>query len=144
TARECQGGLVDLVQHKARAPRGGAAEPLADLARQRSDVGAPVAADLGLVPHAAERDSVELAAERPRDRAPERRLSDAWRAHEAEDGILARRADLLHREVLEDALLDLLEPLVVLVEDPPRALDVDVVRRLLLPGHRPEPVEVRP
>src|SRR3989454_3438959 len=94
--------------------------------------------------HAAERDSVELAAERPRDRPPERRLPDARRAHEAEDGILARRADLLHREVLEDTLLDLLEPLVVLVEDPPRALDVDVVGRLLLPGHRHEPVDVRP
>src|SRR2546426_5894821 len=41
--------------------------------------------------HAAERDSVELAAQRPRDRPPERRLPDARRAHEAEDGILARR-----------------------------------------------------
>src|SRR5438034_4990622 len=34
---------------------------------------------------------------------------------------------------LHDAL-----PILVLVEDPPRALDVDVVGRLLLPGHRHE------
>ena len=40
---------------------------LDDLAGQRADVGAAVAADRGLVVHAAERDAEELAAERARD-----------------------------------------------------------------------------
>jgi hypothetical protein len=40
---------------------------LEDLARHRADVGAPVAADLGFVPHAAQRHAHELAVGRPRD-----------------------------------------------------------------------------
>ena len=86
-------------------------------AGQRADVGAPVAADLRLVVDAAEAHAHELAAHGPRDALAERRLADAWRSDEGED----RAADLLrqraHREVLEDALLDLLEAVVVLVED---------------------------
>ena len=84
---------------------------------QRADVGAAVAADLGLVAHAAERDADELAAERARDRAAERGLADAGRADEAEDRALHVVLELAHREVLEDALLHLLEAVVILVED---------------------------
>ena len=58
---------------------------LDDAAGQRADVGAPVAADLGLVADAAERDADELAPERARDRLAERGLADAGRADEAED-----------------------------------------------------------
>ena len=47
----------------------------------------------------------------------ERRLADAGRADEAEDRALQLLDERLHREVLEDALLDLLEAVVVLVED---------------------------
>src|SRR5205814_9145521 len=109
-----------------------------DLARQRSDVGAPVAADLGLVAHAAERDPMELAPERPRDRSPERRLADARRAHETEDRILARRADLLDGQVLEDPVLDFLEPFVIRVEDHLGVLVIAVFVVYLLPVARVE------
>ena len=64
---------------------------LDDVARQRADVGAPVAADLGLVVHAAEADARELAAGRARDALAERGLADAGRADEAQDRALARR-----------------------------------------------------
>ena len=103
-----------------------------------------MAADLGLVPHAAERDAMELPAERAGNRPAERRLAHAWRTHEAEDRILAGGADLLHREVLQDPLLDLLEPFVILVENRARRTDVDIIGRRLLPRHRHEPVDVRP
>ena len=59
-------------------------------ARQRADVGAAMAADLGLVAHAAERDAHELAAERARDRAAERGLAGAGRADEAQDRAACR------------------------------------------------------
>ena len=61
-----------------------------------ADVGAAVAADLGLVAHAAEGDADELAAEGAGDRLAERRLADAGRADEGEDGAgLAARGALL-------------------------------------------------
>src|SRR5262249_12000784 len=134
--------LVDLVEHEygilgARAPN-----PLHDLTGKRTDVGPAMAADLRLVPHAAERDAMELPSECPGDRPTERRLADTRGADEAQDGIFALRPDLLDREVLEDTVLDLLQSLVILVENRVRAPDIDDLRRLLLPGHREEPVEI--
>src|SRR4029077_12169963 len=44
-------------------------------------------------------------------------LADAGRAHEAEHRALEPLGEGLHREVLEDALLDLLQAVVILLED---------------------------
>ena len=77
--------LVDLVEHHHGVARSGLAQRLDDAARQRADVGAAVAADLGLVAHAAERDAHELAPERAGDALAERSLADAGRADEAQD-----------------------------------------------------------
>ena len=96
---------------------------------QRADIGAPVAADLRLVVDAAQADAHELAAHRPGDRLAERGLADAGRPDEAQDRRLALRRELAHRQVFEDAGLDLLQAVVVLVEDPARLGDVDRRRR---------------
>ena len=74
----------------------------------------------------------------------ERRLADAGRSDERED----RAADLVRerpdREVLEDPLLDLLEAVVVLVEDPGGFLDVELVVGRDVPRQPDEPVDVGP
>ena len=87
-AAEVHRHLVDLVEQEDRVARAGLLQALDDLARQRADVGAAMAADLGLVAHAAERDAHELAARGARDRLAERGLADARRADEAEDRAL--------------------------------------------------------
>ena len=75
---------------------------------------------------------------------PSERLADAGRSDEGED----RAADLVgeraHGEVLEDALLDLLEAVVVLVEDPGGFLDVELVVGRDVPGQADQPVDVGP
>ena len=108
----------------------GLLQRLDDLAGQRADVRAAVAADLGLVAHAAERQAHELAAGRARDRLAERGLADAGRPDEAEDRALELLDERLHGEVLEDALLDLLEAVVILVEDLLGLADVVVLLAL--------------
>ena len=72
----------------------------------------------------------------------ERRLADAGRPDEAEDRALELLHERLHREVLEDALLDLLQAVVVLVEDLLGLVDVELVLGLLVPGQREDPVDV--
>ncbi len=47
----------------------------------------------------------------------EARLADAGRSHEAKDGALELLRERLHREVLDDALLDLLQAVVILFKD---------------------------
>jgi hypothetical protein len=75
-----------------------------------------VATDFGLVTNAAERHAYELAVRRLGDRLAERGLADARGADQAEDGRLDLVDALLHREILDDALLDLVEAVMVGVE----------------------------
>jgi hypothetical protein len=63
-------------------------------AGQRADVRAPVAADLGLVAHTAERHAHELAAHRAGDRLADRGLAGAGRADQREDRTLGVTAAL--------------------------------------------------
>ena len=141
-AAEVHRHLVDFVEQEDRVHRAGLLHHLDDLAGEGADVRAAVAADLGLVAHAAERQPDELAVHRARDRLGERRLADSGRSGEGQDrglGLLDERA---HGQELEDAFLDLLEPVVILVQDLFGALQVAALARLLVPRHRDQPVEV--
>jgi hypothetical protein len=77
--------LVDLVEQEQRIVGGPLLEALHDLAGQRADVRAAVAADLGLVAHAAQRQPRELATRGARDAARDAGLTDAGRTDEAQD-----------------------------------------------------------
>ena len=108
----------------------------------RADVGAAMAADLRLVAHAAERHADELAVGRLGDRLAERGLAHAGRADEAQDRALHLVHALLHREVFEDALLDLLEAEMILVEHLCAASQILAHLAPLLPRHADQPIEV--
>ena len=101
-----------------------------------------MAADLGLVPHPAQGDAHEAAAHGAGDGLAERGLAHAGRTHEAEDGAADLVDQLLHGQVLEDPLLGLLQPVVILVEDPLGLGDLQLVLGLLVPGEREDPVDV--
>ncbi len=141
-AAEVRGHLVHLVQHKDGVLGAGLLHGLNDLAGQRADVGAPVAADLGFVAHAAQRHAHKLAAGGLGDRHAERGLAHARRSDEAEDGALRILHELTHGEELEDALLDLLQAIVIGVENLLRGIDRARLFRLLLPRHGEQPVQV--
>ena len=108
-----------------------------------------MAADLGLVAHAAERHADELAAGRAGDRLADRGLAGAGRADQREDraGALVLRdaplgAQLAHGQVLGDAVLDVLEAGVVGVEHLARVHGVEPLVGALAPRHGDQPVEV--
>ena len=162
--------LVDLVEHEDRVSGLGPPEPLDDAARHRPDVRSPVASNLRFVPDPAQRHAHEPPSQRPGDALPEARLAHARRADEAEDRLprgrvarharrLGRRgrpavrrrarplgallAELLHREVLEDPILDLVQVEVVLVQHLAGAADVDGPAGDLAPGQAGHPLEIR-
>ena len=141
-AAEIRAELVDLVEQEQRVRRLRLLHALQDLARQRADIGPAMAADLGLVTHAAQRHAHEVAARRLGDRLAERRLADARRADQAEDRTLHLVDALLDREVLEDALLDLLQAVMVGVENVLGVLQVLDDLGRLAPRDRQQPFEV--
>ena len=134
--------LVDLVQEEERIDALRLLHGLDDLAGHRADVGAPVTANLGFVAHAAEAHAHELAAGRVGDRLAKRRLAHAGRSDEAEDRALELVGARLHREVLDDALLDLVEAVVLGIEDLLRFVEVLLDLALDAPRDREQPVEI--
>jgi hypothetical protein len=76
-----------------------------------------VPANLRLVTHTAEPHAHEGAPGRPRDRFAERGLARAGRADQAQDRSGQLVEALLDRKMLDDALLDLLQPVMVVVDD---------------------------
>ena len=120
----------------------GLLQRLDDLAGHRADIGPPVSPDLALVAHPAEADADELAPRGVRHRLPERGLAHARRADEAHDRPLQLLRALLHRQILDDPLLDLLEPEVVVVEHLLRPAQILPDARAGAPRDRQEPVEV--
>ncbi len=64
------------------------------------------------------------------------------RPDEAQDRALAVRVQLLHREVLEDAALDLFEVVVVLVEHSARFSDIDGLDLRIAPRQLREPFQI--
>ena len=138
--------LVDLVEQHDGVHRPRLADGAHDAAGQRTDIGTPMTADLGLIAHAAEGDTNELAAQRACHALTERRLADARRTGQhhhgtgtaaADDGHAALGTPGAHRQVFHDAVLDVLEPVVVGVEDLPRGHQV----RRVLGGDVPRQVE---
>ena len=117
--------LVDFIEDENRIVRARAAQGLNNLAGHGADIGAAMTADFGLVVHAAERDALEFAPQRTRDGSPERSFSDTGRADEAEDRSFESRLELHDGEKVEDAVLDLLQIVVIFVQNLRRALHVD-------------------
>ena len=136
--------LVELVEHEHGVVGPRLLHALNQPARQRSDVRPAVATNLGLVAHPPQRDADELAAEGPGDRPAERRLPDAGRAHQTQDGTLLVGLELPDGQILEDALLHLLEVVVIRVQDVASGLDVELVLGRHRPGELDQPLEVGP
>src|SRR5262249_1042145 len=119
--------------------------------RQRPNIGAAVAADLRLVAHPAEAHAHELATQRARNRLPEAGLAHTGRSDEAQDRSAQLRRPVVvllgpqlpHREVLEDAVFDTVEVVMVPVEHPLGVRQVEVVLGGDAPWQVGQPLEVR-
>ena len=80
---------------------------------------------LRLITDAAERDTDELPPHRTGNRRSERRLADTGCTDEAEDGGILLRCQLTHGKIVEDALLDLFESVVIAFEHSARSIHID-------------------
>ena len=141
-AAEVVAHLVDLVEQDERIGRTGAAERIHDAAGHCADVGFSVAADVGLVAHAAKAHAGVVASHGLRDGFRNRGLADARRACEAEHLTLQVGREAAHGEKLHDALLDLLHAVVVTVKDALRLFEVEAFLALAAPRQVEHGIEV--
>ena len=141
-AAEVRCHLVYFVQQEDRVLGAGPLHVLDNLAGHGADVGAPMAANLGLVVDAAEREPHKFAASRFGDRHSQRSFAHARRPCETKDRALGIFHELTHGEKLKNALLDLFQAVVVCVQHLFRVLDGAGLFRALLPRHRQQPVDV--
>ena len=116
-AAEVAAYLVNFVEHEHRIFRLRASNALDDLPRQRSDVSAPMAANFGLVMHAAERQARELASQSAGNRFAQRSFSHARRADETQNRSLHAGLQTPHGKIIENAIFDLLQIIVIGIEN---------------------------
>ena len=135
--------LVDLVKEQQRIHGLCLPHGLDDAAWPRADIGAAVAADLGLVVYAAETHADKSASHGLRDRLCDRGLADARRADETENLSLRVARQLLYGEHFDDAFLDLLHAVMVAVKNAPCVLQVKVVLRALRPWQLKQALDIR-
>src|SRR5262245_61753884 len=112
-AAEVHSKLVYFVEHHHRVVDTRTPKRLNDAARHRADVGPPVPSTLSRVAHASKRHPFKLASHRSGDRLTEAGLADTGRSDEAQYRRLGRWVQLYHRKVLEDALLYVLQIVVI-------------------------------
>ena len=143
-APEVRTHLVDFVQQKYRILGPHRLHALDDPARQRAHIGAPVAANLSLVPDAAQRNPHEFSLHGAGDRPGQRSLADAGRADQAQDRSLHGFRQLPHRQIFQNAFLDFFQTVMVFVQIFFRQINVQAVLGLDRPGQAQQPVQIRP
>src|SRR5690606_23498353 len=80
--------FVDLIHHENRVNCTGFLHALDDLPGESANVRPTMASDRRLIMHTTERNANKLAPQRLGNAAPERRLTDTWRANQTQDGAL--------------------------------------------------------
>ena len=93
-----------------------------------------MAANLGLITDATERHTHKLTVGGPGDRLAERGLTDPGWAHQTENRGLDLIDPLLNREILQNAFLHLVKPIVLFFENLLSIFKVIVNLALLFPG----------
>ena len=136
--------LVHLVEHDHGVHALDLVQGLDDAARHGSHIGATVPADLALVVDAPQRDAGVLAAQGPGDGLAEAGLAHSRRPHEAEDGAAQVGLQLANGQELQQAVLDLGQPEMVLIQHGLGLLEVKVVLGLDAPGQLGHPLQVGP
>ncbi len=101
-----------------------------------------MAANLGFITHAAERNAHELAPSRMPDGHRQRSFAHSRRPDEAKNRPLRILHELPDRQKLQDSFLDLIEAIVLFIQNLFRGLDVADFLRSFLPRHREQPIQV--
>jgi hypothetical protein len=115
-APEISPQLVDFVQQEQRIARANLGQALQHLARHRANIGAAVAANFGLVAHAAQRHAHVLAPGRLGNRLPQRGFAHARRTNQTQYGRLHFIHALLHSKIFQNTVFNLVQTVMIFIQ----------------------------
>ena len=101
-----------------------------------------MALDLSLVADAPHREAVEFAPQGLGDGVADGGLAHTGRAYQQDDGTCDLSLHDAEGEELQDALLDVLQAVVILVQGLVGELQVELVLRMDAPGQQGDPVQI--
>ena len=141
-AAEVSGHFVHFVKNEDWVNGAGLLHHLDDLARQRANVGAAMAANFSLVANAAQRNANKFAPGGVADGHGQRGFADARRPDEAQDGALGILDQLANGQKFEDAVFYLFEAVMFFVEDFFCGQNVANFLGFFLPGYSQQPIKI--
>ena len=136
------GQLVDLIEHHDGIGDPALLDAVHDPAGHGADVGPAVAADVRLVADAAQAHAGILAVQGPGDALADAGLAGTGGADKAEDGAGLLFFEVHHGDLLDDALLDLLQAEMILLQDRLRLVEVDLLGVLVFPGEAGDKIKI--
>ena len=136
------GKLVHLIQHHDGIRNAAFVDAVDDPPRHRADIGAPMTADIRLIPDAAEADAHIFPAQRPRDALADAGLSRARSSDKNKDRAGLPLPQLHDRKLLQNTLFHLLQREMVRVEDLLRLRKIYALRLRFLPRQRSEEFQI--
>ena len=134
--------LVHLVQKEHRISSTSLFQGFQNAPRHSPHIGAAMAADLRLIPYAPQGGTDKLPAQGLGHRTSQRGLAHPRRPHQAQNRRILPVSQLAHRQELQDALLDLFQPVVVAIQHSRCRLDVVDILRQALPRHGQQVVNI--
>ena len=125
--------LIDFVYHEDRVLGFYYLQSLQDFSGHSADIGTPVALDFSLVAHPADGKTEELFAQGPGDRFSDRCLSHTRSTDQAQNGALGVLFEFTNRQVFENTVLHILQPIVILLQHLMGILHLEILRLWVLP-----------
>ena len=136
------GKLVDLIQHQQGVHSAGAADGLNDATGHSADVGLAVAADIRLVPDAAQTEPRQLPVHGLGHGDGHGGLTHTGRAYQTEDLALGIGVQLVDGDELQNALLHRFQAIVIPIQQLPRLLHIRPLTGVLVPRHLQTDVQI--
>ena len=111
-------------------------------ARHRADIGTAMAADFGLVTHAAQRYARKFALNRLGNTACQARLAHARGTNKTEDRATCALRQRTHRKIFQNALLNLLQSIMVCIQRILRLFQIKIILGELTPGQGQQRLDI--
>src|SRR3990167_5067864 len=134
--------LVDFVEQEQRVAHANLGHLLNQTTWHGANIGTPVAANFRFVAHTAQCHAHELAVGGAGNRLGQRGLAHAGRANQTEHRALDFLHSFLHGEVFKDALLDLVQTVMVGIENRFGARQIQAHLALGLPRYIDQPIDI--